>query len=129
MAAKAFFFLLIAVTVAILASDALYLKRTFYPDKPLPGERLEQFMLRTRESLPRLPYVEDAKRNKLRFPFENDKRSGGCVDESGTAFCKIFINDPEDTEVYCSSDSNIFVSHANFVEFTQFACKASCGNC
>ena len=32
MAAKAFFFLLIAVTVAILASDALYLKRTFYSD-------------------------------------------------------------------------------------------------
>ena len=32
MAAKAFFFLLIAVTVAILPSDALYLKRTFYSD-------------------------------------------------------------------------------------------------
>ena len=32
MAAKAFLFLLIAVTVAILASDALYLKRTFYSD-------------------------------------------------------------------------------------------------
>ena len=32
MAAKALFFLLIAVTVAILPSDALYLKRTFYSD-------------------------------------------------------------------------------------------------
>ena len=32
MAPKALFFLLIAVTVAILPSDALYLKRTFYSD-------------------------------------------------------------------------------------------------
>ncbi|CAH3185963.1 unnamed protein product [Porites lobata] len=129
MAAKALFFLLIAVTVAILPSDALYLKRTFYSDKPLPGERLEQFLLRTRESLPRLPYAEDEKWNKLRFPFFNDKRSEGCVDEKGTTFCKTFIQDDADKKVYCSLDSNIFVSQANFVEFTQFACKATCGNC
>ena len=33
MAAKAFFFLLIAVTVTMLGSDAMYLKRTSYPSK------------------------------------------------------------------------------------------------
>ena len=54
---------------------------------------------------------------------------GGCIDEFGTSFCQIFINEPEDLLIYCNPYSNIFVSHANFIEFTQFACKASCGNC
>ena len=53
----------------------------------------------------------------------------GCVDEKGTTFCKTFIQDDADKKVYCSLGSNIFVSQANFVEFTQFACKATCGNC
>ncbi|CAH3042337.1 unnamed protein product [Porites evermanni] len=128
MAAKAFLFLLIAVTVAILGNDAMYLKRTSYP-KPLPGERLEQFMLRARESLPRLSHAEDEKRNNLRLPFENDKRSGGCVDQSGSSFCTMFVGDFDGWLTYCTDVYNTYVSHANFVEFTQFRCKATCGNC
>ena len=55
---------------------------------------------------------------------------GECIDEYGTAYCKIFIKEPEDRQIYCDPyNSNNFVSHANFITFTQTACKASCGNC
>ena len=54
---------------------------------------------------------------------------GGCIDAYGTAFCEIFTRQPNGLINYCSLQSNHFVTQANFIEFTEYACKASCGNC
>ena len=51
---------------------------------------------------------------------------GGCFDKYG--YCSVFVSTPADKELYCISGTN-FISRANFVEFSQFGCKASCGNC
>ncbi|CAH3185964.1 unnamed protein product, partial [Porites lobata] len=80
------------------------------------------------ESLPRLSYAEDEKPLST-SPTPSITTPGECIDEYGTAYCKIFIQQPEDRLIYCDPYSNTFVSHANFITFTQTACKASCGNC